>query len=69
MAVATGLAWLERPEKDGDDVAVVHAHLQSESRESLIAILVEQAANDSDLRARLEAAALRRDVLPVVSQR
>lgn len=61
-AVATGLAWLERPEQDGDDLAGVHAHLQSESRESLVEILVEQAANDPELRARLEAAALRRAV-------
>ncbi len=59
-AVATGLAWLERPEQDGDDLAGVHAHLRSESRESLVEILVEQAANDPELRARLEAAALRR---------
>lgn len=61
-AVATGLTWLERPEQDGDDLAGVHAHLQSESRESLVAILVEQAANDPELRARLETAALRRGV-------
>lgn len=59
-AVATGLAWLERPEQDGDDLAGVRAHLQSESRESLVEILVEQAANDPELHARLEAAVLRR---------
>ncbi len=57
--MAAGLAWLARADKDGDDLAGVRAHLESESKESLVEILVEQAANDSELRARLEAAALR----------
>lgn len=61
-AVATGLAWLERPGQGGDDLAEIHAHLQSESKESLVDILVEQSTNDPELRARLEAAALRRGV-------
>jgi len=58
-AVAAGLAWLAR--EGGDDLAGVRAHLESESRELLVETLVEQAANDPDLRARLESAALRRD--------
>ncbi|MEX2150637.1 MAG: DUF6880 family protein [Steroidobacteraceae bacterium] len=59
-AVATGLAWLEGPGQVRDDLAEIHAHLQSESRKSLVDILVEQATYDPELRARLEAAALRR---------
>lgn len=61
-AVATGLAWLKRPEQGGDDLAEIHAHLRSESRESLVEILVEQATYDPELRARLETAALRHGV-------
>jgi uncharacterized Zn finger protein len=60
-AVATGLAWLAREGKGGDDLAELRAHLASESKESLVEILVEQAANDQELRARMEATALRRD--------
>jgi uncharacterized Zn finger protein len=59
-AVATGLAWLAREGKGGDDLAGVRAHLEAETKESLVEILVEQAANDPELRARMEAAALRR---------
>ena len=59
-AVAAGLAWLAREGKSGDDLAGLRAHLESESKESLAEILVEQAANDPELRARLESAALRR---------
>jgi uncharacterized Zn finger protein len=59
-AVAAGLAWLAREGNVGDDLAAVRAHLESESKESLVEILVEQAANDPELRARMEAAALRR---------
>lgn len=59
-AVAAGLAWLAREGKGGDDFAGVRAHLNSESKESLVELLVEQAANDPELRARVEAAALRR---------
>ena len=60
-AVAAGLAWLAREGEGGDDLAGVRAHLEAESKESLVEILVEQAANDPELRARMEAAALRRD--------
>lgn len=60
-AVAAGLAWLARAGKGGDDLAGVRTHLESESKESLVEILVGQAANDPELRARMEAAALRRD--------
>jgi len=63
-AVAAGLAWLAREGKGGDDLAGVRAHLESESKESLVEILVEQAANDPELRARMEAAALRRGSPP-----
>jgi len=59
-AVAAGLAWLAREGKGGDDLAGVRAQLESESKESLVEILVEQAANDPELRARMETAALRR---------
>jgi uncharacterized Zn finger protein len=59
-SVAAGLAWLARGEDGGDDLAGVRAHLDSESKESLVEILVEQAGNDPELRARMEAAALRR---------
>lgn len=59
-AVAAGLAWLAREGEGGDDLAGVRAHLESESRESLVELLVEQAANDLELRARLETTALRR---------
>lgn len=59
-AVAAGLAWLAREGAGGDDLAAVRAHLESESRESLVELLVDQAANAPELRARLEAAALRR---------
>ena len=60
-AVATGLAWLAREGKGGDDLAGVRTHLESESKESLVEMLTEQAANDPELRARMEAAALRRE--------
>ncbi len=63
-AVATGLAWLAREGKSGDDLAGLRAHLQSENKESLVEILAEQAANDPELRARLESAALRRSPPP-----
>lgn len=59
-AVAAGLAWLAREGEGGDDLGGLRAHLESENKESLIELLVEQAANDPELRARLEAAALRR---------
>ncbi len=59
-AVAAGLAWLAREGEGGDDLAGVRAHLEAESKESLVEILVEQAANDPELRARVEAAGLHR---------
>jgi len=62
-AVAAGLAWLAREGEGGDDLAGVRAHLEAESKESLVEILVEQAANDPELRARMEAAALRRELV------
>jgi uncharacterized Zn finger protein len=63
-AVAAGLAWLAREGEGGDELAGVRAHLEAESKESLVEILVEQAANDPELRARMEAAALRRSPPP-----
>jgi uncharacterized Zn finger protein len=60
-AVAAGLAWLAREGKGGDELAGVRAHLATESRESLVEMLVEQAGNDPHLRARLESASLQRD--------
>ncbi len=57
-AVATGLAWLARGE-GGDDLADVRAHLEAGSKETLVDLLVEQAANDSLLRSRLQAEAMR----------
>ncbi len=59
-AVAAGLAWLAREGKGGDELAGVRAHLEAQTKESLVEILVEQAANDPELRAQMEAAALRR---------
>ena len=59
-AVAAGLAWLERGEEGGDDLAGVRLHLEAENKEALVDMLVEQAANDPELRARLQTAALRR---------
>lgn len=60
-AVAAGLAWLAREGKGGDELAGVRAYLASESRESLVEMLVEQAASDPHMRARLESASLERD--------
>lgn len=57
--VAAGLAWLARGE-DGDDLADVRAWLEAGSRESLVELLVEQAAHDPRLRSRLQAQAMRR---------
>ena len=59
-AVAAGLAWLGRGEDGGDDLAGVRIHLKTENKEALVDMLVEQAANDPELRARLQTAALRR---------
>lgn len=59
-AVAAGLAWLARGGEQGDDLGGLRSHLDSESKESLVALIVEQAASDPELRARLQAAAFRR---------
>ncbi len=59
-AVATGLAWLSREEKGGDDLAGVRKHLEAEGKEALVELLLDQAANDPELRARLEAESMRR---------
>ena len=59
-AVAAGLAWLGRADEGGDDLAGVRIHLETENKEALVDMLVEQAANDPELRARLQTAALRR---------
>ena len=59
-AVAAGLAWLGRGDEGGDDLAGVRVHLEAENKEALVDLLVEQAANDPELRARLQTAALRR---------
>ncbi len=68
-AVATGLAWLERRNggegpssaAGGDELARARSYLASQSKEALIELVLEQAGEDPELRARLQAAALRRD--------
>ncbi|MGH8675170.1 MAG: SWIM zinc finger family protein, partial [Burkholderiales bacterium] len=59
-AVAAGLAWLARPEEASDELSEIRAHLEGESKEALMELVLDQAANDPELRARLQAAALRR---------
>lgn len=59
-AVAAGLAWLGRGEEGGDDLAGVRAYLEAQNKGALVDMLVEQAASDPELRARLQTAALRR---------
>lgn len=59
-AVATGLAWLARGDEGGDDLAEARAHLEAESKETLLQMVLDQAANDPELRARLQTAAMRR---------
>lgn len=66
-AVATGLTWLARhgngedpaASPEDDELAAVRTHLAAQDKEVLIELLVEQAENDPQLRARLQAAALR----------
>jgi uncharacterized Zn finger protein len=61
-AVATGLAWLARRKEggaDGDELAPLRMHLGSLEKEALVELLLEQAAEDPELRAQLEGAALR----------
>lgn len=60
-AVATGLAWLARGADSGDELARVRTHLDGQSKEALVELLIEQAANDPGLRAQVESASLRRD--------
>lgn len=68
-AVAAGLAWLDRRSENeasfsassGDELDRIRSHLGSQSKDDLVELLLEQAGNDPELRARLESAALRRD--------
>jgi uncharacterized Zn finger protein len=68
-AVAAGLAWLDRrnggdgapDDASGDELDRARSYLGSQSKEALIELLLEQAADDPELRSRLQAAALRRD--------
>jgi hypothetical protein len=67
--VAAGLAWLERRSAgeaagdapNGDELENVRSYLGSQSKEAAVELLLEQAANDPELRAGLQAAALRHD--------
>lgn len=59
-AVATGLAWLDGGHSSGDELEALRSHLGSQSKESLVELLLEQASEDPQLRARLEGEALRR---------
>ncbi len=60
-AVAAGLAWLARGEdEDVDDLAEARDHLEGESKEALLQRVLDQAANDPELRARLQTEAMRR---------
>lgn len=58
-AVAAGLAWLARSDKGLEDLAEVRAHLEGQAKESLVEMMLDQAANDPELRSLLQAAALR----------
>lgn len=58
-AVAAGLAWLREGGSPEDDLAPLRAHLAGQSKEALIELLLEQASEDPQLRARLESASLR----------
>lgn len=59
-AVAAGLAWLDGGGSSGDELEALRSHLGSQSKESLVELLLEQASEDPQLRARLEGEALRR---------
>ena len=59
-AVAAGLAWLHDGGSAQDELAPLRRHLGAQSREALIELLLERASEDPELRARLEAASLRR---------
>lgn len=58
-AVATGLAWLDGGGSPDDEPTLLRSHLASQSKEELIDLLLEQASEDPELRARLESASLR----------
>lgn len=58
-AVAAGLAWLDGGRSSGDELEALRSHLGSQSKETLIELVLEQASEDPQLRARLEAEALR----------
>lgn len=58
-AVAAGLAWLDGGRSSGDELDPLRSHLGSQSKENLIELVLEQASEDPQLRARLEAQALR----------
>lgn len=69
-AVAAGLAWLDRRSanegsfsaSNGDELQDVRSYLAAQSKDALVALLLEQAGDDPELRARLQAAALRDDL-------
>lgn len=58
-AVAAGLAWLDGGQASGDELGLLRSHLGSQSKEELIELVLEQASEDPELRARLGSAALR----------
>jgi uncharacterized Zn finger protein len=58
-AVAAGLAWLHGERSPQDELAPLHPHLASRSKEALVELILEQASEDPELRTRLESAAMR----------
>lgn len=66
-AVATGLAWLDGGGASDDEIAPLRSYLAEQSKERLIELLLEQASEDPELRARLESASLRQ-AAPVESK-
>jgi uncharacterized Zn finger protein len=67
-AVAAGLAWLARkgtdeaPGRDADDdLARIRAYLEPQSKKALVELLLDAAAEEPDLHARIETMALRTD--------
>jgi uncharacterized Zn finger protein len=59
-AVAAGLAWLDGGRSAGDELEALRSDLGTQSKENLVELLLEQASEDPQLRARLEGEALRR---------
>jgi hypothetical protein len=49
------------PDADGDDLARIRTYLESQSKKALVELLLDAAADEPDLHARLEAMALRTD--------